>query len=42
VTDKELGKQLLRLIDVLENQEDVQQVYANFDMDPIWMQEFIN
>jgi YebC/PmpR family DNA-binding regulatory protein len=42
VTDKDLAKQLLRLIDALENQEDVQQVYANFDMDPAWMQEFVS
>jgi len=42
VTDKDIAKQLLRLIDALENQEDVQQVYANFDMDPAWIEEFIN
>lgn len=40
VTDKDAAKQLMRLLDLLENQEDVQQVYANFDMDPDWMQEF--
>jgi YebC/PmpR family DNA-binding regulatory protein len=41
VEDKETAKQLMRLLDLLENQEDVQQVYANFDMDPTWMQEFL-
>jgi YebC/PmpR family DNA-binding regulatory protein len=40
VTDQETAKQLMRLLDQLENQEDVQQVYANFDMDPAWIQEF--
>jgi YebC/PmpR family DNA-binding regulatory protein len=42
VTDKEVAKQLLRLLDALDNQEDVQQVYTNFDMDQEWMQEFLN
>jgi YebC/PmpR family DNA-binding regulatory protein len=42
VTDKDSAKQLLRLVDALENQEDVQEVYTNFDMDPAWMQEFLN
>jgi YebC/PmpR family DNA-binding regulatory protein len=42
VSDKDTAKQLLRLIDSLENQDDVQQVYANFDMDQDWMQEFLN
>jgi len=41
VDDKETARQLMRLLDQLENQEDVQQVYANFDMDPAWMQEFL-
>lgn len=41
VADKEIAKQLMRLLDQLENQDDVQQVYANFDMDPNWMQEFL-
>lgn len=39
VTDKDAAKQLLRLLDVLENHDDVQNVYANFDMDMSWMQE---
>lgn len=33
VTDQEQAKQLLRLMDALENHDDVQHVYANFDMD---------
>ena len=40
VTDAEIGKQLLRLLDVLENLDDVQQIYSNFEMDSAWMQEF--
>jgi YebC/PmpR family DNA-binding regulatory protein len=42
ISDKETAKQLMRLLDQLENQEDVQQVYANFEMDPSWVQEFLN
>lgn len=30
--DVQLGKQLLRLIDTLEEHDDVQHVYANFDI----------
>jgi transcriptional/translational regulatory protein YebC/TACO1 len=30
--DAEAGEKLLRMIDALEELEDVQQVYANFDM----------
>lgn len=33
VTDAEQAKQLLRLLDALEYHDDVQYVYANFDMD---------
>lgn len=33
VTDQEQARQLLRLLDALENHDDVQHVYANFDMD---------
>lgn len=40
VTDEEIAKQLLRLIDSLENHDDVQHVYANFDMDDKWIAEF--
>jgi YebC/PmpR family DNA-binding regulatory protein len=42
IGDKEIAKQVMRLIDSLENQDDVQQVYANFDMDPNWIQEFLS
>lgn len=42
VATGDIAKQLLRLLDTLENHEDVQQVYANFDMDAKWMQEFLN
>lgn len=33
VTDKEVAKYLLRLLDSIENHDDVQNVYANFDID---------
>jgi transcriptional/translational regulatory protein YebC/TACO1 len=39
VTEPDNAKLLLKLLDVLENHEDVQQVYANFDMDSGLMQE---
>lgn len=39
VTDKNNARQLLKLLDALENQEDVQQVYANFDMETSWLEE---
>ncbi len=42
VTDAELAKQLLKLIDSLENHDDIQSVYANFDMDTEWLDEFMN
>lgn len=42
VTSADIAKQLLRLLDMLENLDDVQNVYANFDMDAKWMQEFLN
>lgn len=38
VTDSEIARQLLKLLDALESHEDVQQVYANFDMDTSLMQ----
>lgn len=40
ITDPDNAKKLLRLLDILENHDDVQDVYANFDMDPQWMQEY--
>ncbi|HEY9716470.1 MAG TPA: YebC/PmpR family DNA-binding transcriptional regulator [Trichormus sp.] len=42
VSSGDTAKLLLRLLDVLEGHEDVQQVYANFDMDAKWMQEFVS
>jgi YebC/PmpR family DNA-binding regulatory protein len=42
VSEADVAKQLLKLLDTLENHDDVQQVYANFDMDARWMQEFLN
>jgi transcriptional/translational regulatory protein YebC/TACO1 len=42
VTDSDIAKQLLRLLDTLENHDDVQNVFANFDMDAKLMQEFLN
>ena len=42
VSDSDIAKQLLRLLDTLENHDDVQNVFANFDMDAKLMQEFLN
>lgn len=42
VTSADAAKQLLRLLDTLEGHEDVQSVYANYDMDAKWMQEFLS
>jgi YebC/PmpR family DNA-binding regulatory protein len=42
ITDSEAAKQLLRLLDTLENHDDVQHVYANFDMDANWLNEFLS
>lgn len=39
VADKDMAKQLLRLLDALESHDDVQTVYANFDMNPDWLAE---
>ena len=33
VTEPDHAKNLLRLLDTLENHDDVQKVYANFDID---------
>lgn len=41
ICDKETAKQLLKLLDVIENHDDVQKVYANFDMDANLMQELM-
>jgi YebC/PmpR family DNA-binding regulatory protein len=39
VTDLEDAKQILRIMDMLEDNDDVQDVYANFDIDDALMQE---
>jgi YebC/PmpR family DNA-binding regulatory protein len=39
ITDVDTGRQLLRLLDALENHDDVQNVFSNFDMDARLMQE---
>ncbi len=39
VADKDAAKLLLKLLDTLENHDDVQSVYANFEMDTTWLQE---
>lgn len=42
VQDPDLAKQLLKLLDALESHDDVQRVFANFDMDDKLLQEFLN
>lgn len=42
VNDVAVAKQLLKLLDIIDNHDDVQHVYANFDMDANWMQENLN
>lgn len=39
--DKDAAKLLMKLMDALENQDDVQQVYSNFDMSEEWMAELV-
>ncbi len=39
VSDKNIAIQLIKLLDALENQDDVQQIYANFDMESNWLEE---
>lgn len=39
VTDKDVARKLLKLIDVLEDNDDVQNVYANYDMPAEWIDE---
>ena len=41
VQDKENARLLVKLLDMIENHDDVQQVYANFEMDNSWMEEFV-
>ncbi|MCC7015364.1 MAG: YebC/PmpR family DNA-binding transcriptional regulator [Planctomycetes bacterium] len=39
LADKEEARKLLKLIDVLEDNDDVQNVYANYDMPAEWLDE---
>jgi transcriptional/translational regulatory protein YebC/TACO1 len=39
VSDAEEARQILRIMDMLEDNDDVQDVYANFDIDESIMQE---
>ena len=41
ITDAEIGKQLLRLLETLEDHDDVQRVWTNFEMDPKLMEVLI-
>lgn len=41
ITDEEMAKQLLKLMDALENHDDVQHVYANFEMDESFIEGFM-
>jgi YebC/PmpR family DNA-binding regulatory protein len=41
VTDQDTAKSLLKLIDALENHDDVESVHANFEMDQDWLAEFL-
>lgn len=39
VTDKDVAKRVLRLIEALEDNDDVQSVYANYEMPDAWIAE---
>ncbi len=41
ITSQETGKLVLKLVDALENHDDVQSVHANFEMDQEWLTEFL-
>lgn len=41
VADKDDAKKILGLIDLLEDNEDVQNVYANYDIEDAWMEELL-
>lgn len=41
ITEADHAKNLLRLLDTLENLDDVQRVYANFEMDQKWIEQFM-
>ena len=40
VTEKDSAEKVLKLISLLEDHEDVQSVYANFEMPDEWIEEF--
>jgi len=42
LADKDIAKRVLRLIEELEENEDVQNVYANYDMPAAWIGELSN
>lgn len=42
ITSADTAKMLLKLLDSLENHDDVQNVFANFEMDQAWMEQFLN
>jgi YebC/PmpR family DNA-binding regulatory protein len=42
ISDRDMAKQLLKLLDVLEGHDDVQKVFANFEMDNSLMQELVS
>ena len=39
VTDKEDARRVFKLIEALEDNDDVQKVYANYEVDPTWLDE---
>jgi len=39
VTEKKTAAALLKLIELLDENEDVQEVYANYDLPPEWLEE---
>lgn len=41
IQDKDQAKQLIKMLDLIENHDDVQQVHANFEMDNNWLEEFV-
>ena len=41
ITNQETGRLLLKLLDSLENHDDVESVHANFEMDQNWLTEFL-
>ncbi len=41
IQDKEQAKQLIKMLDLIENHDDVQQVHANFEMDNAWLEELV-